>query len=195
MATIKGWEMVWPDPIGSGSFSYALLRSSGGTNSSRGTRRIASSTRSSLICQRIAAMRAARSSSAMAHAHPYLMVSVQGEIEQAGSAPTCSISRVRFLVTLGARAHELEAIATIHGPIASRLVRNLGLLAASRANGGVELSLWPLIVARAAGKARAGPTRCSVGRASLWLVCEAFLCVELLFARGKREWLAALYAT
>ena len=32
-ATMYGWEMVWPRPIGSGRFSYAALISPGGTNS------------------------------------------------------------------------------------------------------------------------------------------------------------------
>src|SRR5829696_6810610 len=39
-----GWEIVWPDPIGSAASSYARRRRSGGTNASRGTRSIASRT-------------------------------------------------------------------------------------------------------------------------------------------------------
>src|SRR5712691_3294407 len=46
-ATMYGWEIVWPSPIGSAASSYARARSSSGTNSSRGTRAMASSTRSS----------------------------------------------------------------------------------------------------------------------------------------------------
>src|SRR5215204_6831194 len=39
-----GWEIVWPDPIGSAASSYARRRRLGGTNASRGTRSIASRT-------------------------------------------------------------------------------------------------------------------------------------------------------
>src|SRR4051812_41612935 len=46
-ATMYGWEMVCPDPIGSAASAYARCRSSGGTKSSRGTRSIACRTRSS----------------------------------------------------------------------------------------------------------------------------------------------------
>src|SRR5215207_7673915 len=44
-----GCEIVWPAPIGSALSSYAAARSASGTNSSRGTRPIAASTRSSPI--------------------------------------------------------------------------------------------------------------------------------------------------
>ena len=46
-ATTSGWEIVWPAPIGSGTLSQASAASALGTNRSRGTSRIASSTRSS----------------------------------------------------------------------------------------------------------------------------------------------------
>ena len=46
-ATTSGWEIVWPAPIGSATLSHASAASCGGTNRSRGTVRIASSTRSS----------------------------------------------------------------------------------------------------------------------------------------------------
>src|SRR5581483_8330179 len=46
-ATMYGCEIVCPQPIGSATSSYAYARSPGGTNSSRGTRPIAASTRSS----------------------------------------------------------------------------------------------------------------------------------------------------
>ena len=46
-ATMKGCEMVWSCPIGSGSIRVACIaRMRSGTNSSRGTLRIAASTRS-----------------------------------------------------------------------------------------------------------------------------------------------------
>src|SRR5438105_5403662 len=48
-ATMYGCEIVWSAPIGSAASSYARSRNSSGTNSSRGTRAIASSTRSSSI--------------------------------------------------------------------------------------------------------------------------------------------------
>ena len=44
-ATMYGCEMVWPRSIGSGVSSYAEARCYGGTKSSRGTERKASSTR------------------------------------------------------------------------------------------------------------------------------------------------------
>src|ERR1700751_2846363 len=47
-----GCEIVWPSPIGSAASEYATSRSSGGTKSSRGTRPIAASTRSSAIPRR-----------------------------------------------------------------------------------------------------------------------------------------------
>src|SRR5215217_1820674 len=59
-ATTSGWEIVCPQPIGSGTFSHASARWSGGTNASRGTLRTARSTRSSST--------AARSSSSSASA-------------------------------------------------------------------------------------------------------------------------------
>ena len=46
-ATTSGCEIVWPAPIGSGTLSHASAASASGTNRSRGTSRIASSTRSS----------------------------------------------------------------------------------------------------------------------------------------------------
>src|SRR6187549_4090231 len=46
---MNGWEMVWSSPIGSAASSYAYGATSTGTNSSRGTRPIAASTRSSAI--------------------------------------------------------------------------------------------------------------------------------------------------
>src|SRR5215212_9868363 len=46
-ATTSGWEIVCPQPIGSGMLSQASARRSGGTNASRGTLRTALSTRSS----------------------------------------------------------------------------------------------------------------------------------------------------
>src|SRR6266700_2404301 len=48
-ATMYGWEIDCPPAIGSAASSYACSPSSGGTNSSRGTRSIAASTRSSAI--------------------------------------------------------------------------------------------------------------------------------------------------
>src|SRR5581483_10856083 len=47
--TMYGCEIVCPSPIGSAASSYARLSSSGGTKSSRGTRSIAASTRSSAM--------------------------------------------------------------------------------------------------------------------------------------------------
>src|SRR5947209_18616597 len=47
-----GCEIVWPWARASAASSYACERSSSGTNSSRGTRRIASSTRSSVTPRR-----------------------------------------------------------------------------------------------------------------------------------------------
>src|SRR5215471_9164318 len=47
-----GCEIVWPSPIGSATSSYARRRSFSGTNSSRGTRSIAPSTRSSATSRR-----------------------------------------------------------------------------------------------------------------------------------------------
>src|SRR5262249_11961234 len=47
-----GCEIVWPSPIGNATSSYARSRSSSGTNSSRGTRSIAASTRSSSTSRR-----------------------------------------------------------------------------------------------------------------------------------------------
>src|SRR5439155_688444 len=47
LATMYGWEIVCPPPIGSAASSYARSRSESGTNSSRGTRSIAARTRSS----------------------------------------------------------------------------------------------------------------------------------------------------
>ena len=51
-ATTSGCEIVWPAPIGSGTLSQASAASAFGTNSPRGTSRIASSTRSSEMCGR-----------------------------------------------------------------------------------------------------------------------------------------------
>src|SRR5260370_1227637 len=48
-ATINGWEIVWPLPIGSGASSYASAARWGGRNHSRGTHAIAASTRRSRI--------------------------------------------------------------------------------------------------------------------------------------------------
>src|SRR4051812_3121869 len=48
-ATMYGYEIVWPCPIGSAASAYARRRSAVGTNDSRGTLAIASSTRSSSI--------------------------------------------------------------------------------------------------------------------------------------------------
>ena len=48
-ATMYGWEIVWPSPIGSAASSYARSRNGSGTKSSRGTRSIAASTRSSAM--------------------------------------------------------------------------------------------------------------------------------------------------
>ena len=48
-ATMYGWEIVCPWPIGSAASAYARWRSPCGTKSSRGTRSIASSTRSSTM--------------------------------------------------------------------------------------------------------------------------------------------------
>src|SRR5262249_50557216 len=46
-ATMYGCEIVWSEPIGSAASSYACARTASGTKSSRGTRDIAASTRSS----------------------------------------------------------------------------------------------------------------------------------------------------
>src|SRR3954471_3703680 len=46
-ATMYGCEIVWPCPLGVAASAYARRRSPAGTNDSRGTRAIASSTRSS----------------------------------------------------------------------------------------------------------------------------------------------------
>src|SRR5579862_3560121 len=51
-ATMYGWEIVWPAPIGRAASAYAPCRTSSGTKSSRGTRPIAASTRSSSIPRR-----------------------------------------------------------------------------------------------------------------------------------------------
>src|SRR3954449_204545 len=48
-ATMYGCEIVWPAPIERALSPYADERSASGTNSSRGTRPIAASTRSSRI--------------------------------------------------------------------------------------------------------------------------------------------------
>ena len=51
-ATTSGWEIVWPQPIGSGALSQASSRSSSGTKRSRGTAATASRTRSSATARR-----------------------------------------------------------------------------------------------------------------------------------------------
>src|SRR5437763_13932850 len=47
-----GCEIVWPAPIGSAASAYAASRTSSGTKSSRGTRAMAASTRSSSMPRR-----------------------------------------------------------------------------------------------------------------------------------------------
>src|SRR5438876_677702 len=64
VATIYGWEMVWPAAIGRALSSYARAASSAGANRSRGTARQAARTRSSRIpraanCSRTIPSRAA----------------------------------------------------------------------------------------------------------------------------------------
>ena len=49
LATMYGWLIVWPWPIGSAPSAYADPRMSTGTNFSRGTARIARSTSASLM--------------------------------------------------------------------------------------------------------------------------------------------------
>src|SRR5262245_54402298 len=66
---MNGCEIVWPDPMGSAPSSYASPRMPSGTKSSRGTRAIASSTRSSEIprcrsCRSTMARRSAAGSAA-----------------------------------------------------------------------------------------------------------------------------------
>src|SRR6266516_43435 len=51
-ATMYGWEIVWSPPMGSAASAYAPSRRCGGTKSSRGTRPIAASTRSSSMPRR-----------------------------------------------------------------------------------------------------------------------------------------------
>src|SRR3954454_14602587 len=59
-ATTSGWEIVWPQAIGRARFEYALRRSPPATKCSRGTRPIASRTRSSATNARNSRRRASR---------------------------------------------------------------------------------------------------------------------------------------
>ena len=85
LATTSGWEIVWPQAIGSATFSYARDRSLSGTNRSRGIAAIAPSTRSSPTADRNRTARAAASAGPMSG--DCARFAAPGYISAAPSAP------------------------------------------------------------------------------------------------------------
>ena len=78
-----------------------------------------------------------------------------------------------------------EAIAAVHGLIATRLEGNLGLLAAISADRGEHLALRT-------GSAILSAERSTALRAAARLVLEALLSVERLLRRAENELLVAV---
>ena len=105
---------------------------------------------------------------------------------------------MRSVVGLVRRALLLEAVAAIHGLVATRLERNLSDSAAARACCLEHLALAAAVAASTAAAPAAAHAAGLAGlpaiRASAGLVLEALLLVELLFASGKRELIPAVDA-
>ena len=85
-ATTSGWEIVWPQPIGSGSLSHASSRRRSGTKRSRGTAAIAARTRWSATAARSSASRRRRARAAawLTPAAPAARSSVERAVGVAG---------------------------------------------------------------------------------------------------------------
>ena len=110
MATTNGCEIVCPCPIGRAPSSYACGRSSRGTKSSRGTRAIASRTRSSVIprrrsCRSTMLARASATHAARAH---FASVREPGEASGLASAHARGQERERDREDVAGERHERD---------------------------------------------------------------------------------------
>ena len=99
-ATTSGCEIVCPAPIGSGMFSHASSRRSGGTKRSRGTSAIAASTRSSSTWRRSVLHQPLRGGRHQATLAPAARTASSARAESSGSTST---PRVAVLSTVTAK--------------------------------------------------------------------------------------------
>ena len=96
-ATTSGWEIVWPEPIGSATFSHASSRRRAGTKRSRGTSRMAASTRASSTWGRSSRSRRStgrRPAAATPRSHPRPQL-LEGSLGVAGRTSTPRTPRGR----------------------------------------------------------------------------------------------------